>query len=571
MSTNQQGIGYLYNEIRQAPQKMSVQDLARITGRTFDALDNALKNLYNAQAVVSNPAVGGTGGDTIWFAETTGEVHLTPPSRISDIISLGTQLTDVGGPGLASLGAVSVITAAANASVCGLFAAGGRAGLSSSHTGSGADLPLCFDVAGSERARFSTGGELQIGLTSSDVGGASIVAASTINVVTATLNASLIGLSCVGGRSSVASSKTGTGTNLPLCFDVAAAERMRLQTTGEMLVGLTSSDVTGVGSIISSNTINCVTATVNASVCALFTVAGTRVGLASSRSSVSGTNLPLSFDVAQVERVRIQTTGEVLVGLTSSDVTGAGSIISNNTINCVTTNTNASLCGLFTVPGNRVGLASSKTGSGTNLPLCFDVAGAEIARFDTNGRLMIGLTSTDVANGALITLGSNGYFGCVSATTNASTLIMQLVPGSFGSIGTNATGSGTQLPFQIYTAGVEKMRVKTTGEILVGLTSSDVTGAGSIICANTFNIVTASANASLCGVFCVAGARAGIASSHTGSGTVLPLCFDCNGAEHMRILTTGKVLVNRTTDDGSGAVFQVNGSISVNGTVLSVP
>lgn len=570
MSTNQQGIGYLYNELRQASSKMSVSDLARVTGRTFDALDNALKNLYNAQAVVNNPATGGAGGDTIWFAEPTGEVHLTPASRIADIISLGTQLTDVGGPGLASLGAISVITAAANASVCGLFAAGGRAGISSSHTGSGANLPLCFDVAGSERARFSTGGELQIGLTSSDVGGASIVAASTINVVTAALNASLIGLSCTGGRSSIASSKTGTGTNLPLCFDVAASERARIQTTGELLIGLTSSDVTGAGSIISSNTINCVTATVNASVCGLFTVAATRVGLSSSKTG-AGTQLPLCFDVNASERVRLQTTGEMLVGLSSSDVTGAGSIISNNTINCVTGTVNASLCGLFTVAGTRVGLSSSKTGSGTNLPLCFDVAGAERARFDTSGRLMIGLTSTDIANGSLITLGSNGYFGCVSATTNASTLIMQLVPGSFGSIGTNATGSGAQLPFQIYTSGSERMRVlSNAATVLIGQSSTDVTGT-SLVCSNTINVVTSTLNASICGLFCVAGARAGIASSHTGSGTNLPLCFDCAGAERMRITTGGLVYINRTTDDGTGATLQVNGSISVNGTVLSVP
>jgi len=55
-----QSIRYLYGELRETVNK-TPRDIAIISARTFDALDNAIKTLYNAQQVIG----GGTFGVTL--------------------------------------------------------------------------------------------------------------------------------------------------------------------------------------------------------------------------------------------------------------------------------------------------------------------------------------------------------------------------------------------------------------------------------------------------------------------------------------------------------------------------
>ncbi len=83
--------------------------------------------------------------------------------------------------------------------------------------------------------------------------------------------------------------------------------------------------------------------------------------------------------------------------------------------------------------------------------------------------------------------------------------------------------------------------------------------------ADTFVSVTGTSNASLGSFAAVAGNFVAVSSSKTGSGSYLPMAFFTSAAERVRILTTGVVLVNRTTNDGTTSIFQASGAISASG------
>ena len=93
---------------------------------------------------------------------------------------------------------------------------------------------------------------------------------------------------------------------------------------------------------------------------------------------------------------------------------------------------------------------------------------------DLTNRVLVGMTSSDLGAGSLITA---DYIACVSAPTNASTMVMQMVANNYGTIGTNATGTGIQLPLTFFTQGIEWMRILTNGKVLIGRTIDDGSGA----------------------------------------------------------------------------------------------
>jgi len=93
---------------------------------------------------------------------------------------------------------------------------------------------------------------------------------------------------------------------------------------------------------------------------------------------------------------------------------------------------NASFVGIG-MAGGTARIISGASGSGTNLPLGFVVAGAEVGRFDTAGRFLVGVTS-----------GSGGVAGAVNAIGYASR------SGTTGSFSGNSwnlfwTGSAVQM------------------------------------------------------------------------------------------------------------------------------
>lgn len=440
---------------------------------------------------------------------------------------------------------------------------------------------MCFDVGGTERARFVTTGQLLVGLTSTDLslGNGAVVSNDSFNAASASTNASVMGMSITAGSyGALYSSKTGTGTYLAMTFFTSATERLRILTSGQLLSGLTSTDLSlGNGAVVSNDSFNAATAATNASVMGMAVTAGSYGSLYSSKTG-SGTYLPMTFFTSATERMRIDTSGNVGIAVTTManlvqigtmpvpSITSYGLAVAaqNSGLNGIQVQCNGA---------NAVGIlaynnATSGHAVNTGILLAYN-NGPQTLQFGWDGSVLLGQNGTDVSSYSIVAAQS---INVASATTNASLIGMFVTAGSrAGFYSGRSTGSGSYLDMTFDTSGVERLRILASGQLLTGLTSTDLSlGVGAIVSADTVNVATASANASVCGIFANS-SRAGLYSSHSGSGTTRPMCFDVASAERMRITTGGLVYINRTTDDGTGATVQINGSLSINGTLVTVP
>jgi hypothetical protein len=106
---------------------------------------------------------------------------------------------------------------------------------------------------------------------------------------------------------------------------------------------------------------------------------------------------------------------------------------------------------------------------------------------------------------------------------------------------------------------------------LINLASTDYgVGTGTLVVKRALAIVTGTTNASTFDVTVLAGNRIIIEGSVTGSSTTyLPIAIEAGGSERLRLLTSGAFLINRTTDDSSGAVLQLIGSINASAIIQS--
>lgn len=64
------------------------------------------------------------------------------------------------------------------------------------------------------------------------------------------------------------------------------------------------------------------------------------------------------------------------------------------------------------------------------------------------------------------------------------------------------------------------------------------------------------------------GSELRFSSSSVGAGVVAPMTWQFNGAEAMRLLTAGRLLINRTTDTAGAERVQIDGSLSINSAVM---
>lgn len=112
-------------------------------------------------------------------------------------------------------------------------------------------------------------------------------------------------------------------------------------------------------------------------------------------------------------------------------------------------------------------------------------------------------------------------------------------------------------------AGTNILTIDSTGRMILGLASTDVTGT-SLVANESIALATTTSNASVGSLAAIAGSYVAIGSGSSGSGTVLPIAFFIGGTEYYRMLADKPVIVFDEADgDPTTANLDANDSVAV--------
>jgi hypothetical protein len=255
---------------------------------------------------------------------------------------------------------------------------------------------------------------------------------------------------------------TGTGNRITGDFSNATnSSRVAFQTStvnGNTIFGIIPNGTgTGTGFTASNNSdIN------NASLLSLNSLSADARILAT--LSGTGTYLPLTLWTGGSERLRIDTSGNLLQNISTYPFGGSNRFVSKSAT--TTTQQIYAMCSAndsstYLGHNGTVGVLGTTYGStGSYLPLAFYTSDAERMRIDSSGNVGVGTTSTtgklNVAGNVAIANG--GWFG-------------------FGDVDERIVGDNSGF-MQFFTAGSERMRINSTGNVLINRTT--VAGAGNV-------------------------------------------------------------------------------------------
>lgn len=436
-----------------------------------------------------------------------------------------------------------------NAQIAQVFVSASEASFRSAAygTGTGTYLPMTFYTSGAEKLRIAadTTGTYTFGGTAPRITGdfSNATASNRVIFQTSTAssntrigmmpnaassgtagpvlystndpnNASVFDIRITDGvQAALISTFNGTGTNLPMTFSTGGSERMRLDTSGNVLVGTTSNTST-VGTAIrsafdASSTvfIGKNNSPANANWMEFAGGGVTRAVLAWDTTGGgawfgSTTTYPVSFYTNNTERMRIDSAGNVGIG-TSSPTYRLSVKQSGNTSTAslgVTSinSANDTFIGMgYDSASDTNRIVSSYVSTGAFKPITFLTSDTERMRINSSGNVGIGttgpvantrLTLSDTNSSKLnITGGSNqnGMTFAVTGTSNEYYMaggVNLLVGGDKGFLiydATNArakffvedtTGETRTLAttfLSYYTGGSERMRIDSSGNVLV--------------------------------------------------------------------------------------------------------
>ena len=313
-------------------------------------------------------------------------------------------------------------------------------------------------------------------------------------------NAGYVQISAGPTYTRLLSGATGTGTLQPLVLQMGATEVMRLTTTNRVLIGTDTDD--------GSNLLQ-----VNGDMAFIGT--GRRI-----RGDFStGTEYP-NRTALQTSTTNGTTSIPILPNGTGTSAAiwcaNASDLVNFNFIRIASYATDARI-------------TSQAAGTGTLLPLTFEMGETEAMRITTSGRLLIG-TTTDDGSHLLQVNGDQAFIGS-----------SRRIRGDFS----NAT-LGSRTLFQTSTSN------QPTHLAIIPNGTAVLSSFGATNSSDTINFGYMSIG--------ISDSYASVVSGIAGSGTYLPIAFFTSSSERMRLSTGGRVLIGTTTDDTINKL-QVNGSI----------
>lgn len=550
---------------------------------------------------------GGGGGGGFWTL--TG--NLLYPTTISNTVLAGFTSTDSAllANGQFVGGSLLLISAATNAHVFGFFIGGGVALIQSTHSGSGTTSPIEFQMDSTVNATVTVAGQWVFGGTSTDIPlGAvgNIICYQAIYAASAPTNSNYLAIdSIAGGASNIISGSSGTGITQPIRIVMTAAEIARFTTGGILYIGGGNTSVffgnTGPGLVVVGGSVASITAPSNASVFYMEARSGVACQMISGQDG-TGTILPFTWNSNVTEQMRLTTAGTFIVGsATSTFFNNAGDIAAAHYIGCQSSATgNDNMLFLYS-GGPSAQIIEQSTGTAILQPLEIVMGSTQVARFTANGTLVV--TASLASSGLYDSVGGiisvAGLVAVTTAINNASGLYMNFASG-VAYITSTSFGTGTVAPIAFRMVGTEVCRITTggtTSQFLFQRTASAGIGAtmqlsgnfeanalnnafgfdgttapatsAAVLVYQTLQVhSTGSTTSSFLGFQCDNSANLSqIISGAQSTGTLLPLIFLVGGGERMRILTTGQIVMNRTTADSSNGLLMIQ---SVNNFGISV-
>ena len=387
---------------------------------------------------------------------------------------------------------------------------GGSAGsISYNHT----DNYLATKVNGAERMRIDSSGKVGINTSATDgmltikKTGSNIFGDSAITIQSADTDQSTLALGLTGSVAYIDSTESGNGTVLPLAFATGSTEKMRIDNSGNLLIG-TTTKIGGQSSGVQAAVFAAEGALQSHEASKFIMQYSSNVGRLRSYGTTAGTGeIALHTggggSSSDTERMRINSSGNVGIGLTNPseklEVSGkiklGGMRLASNDSGRIGLNRNPDdgstvISGLqrFQINGPYSGgdyldfqsynssgtytgsfyLNAGKVGIGTSSPYhTFDVFGAVIANgaAKSNG-LFFDTTSATTGTGGGIALGgySNGTGGAIYHFGNIQGIKENSTAGNYASAMLFSTRANGATP-------TERMRIDSSGNLLVAKTS----------------------------------------------------------------------------------------------------